>query len=420
VLIVQKYGGSSVASVKLMRHIASRIADRKRKEGHQLVVVVSAMGDETDLLEVLARLAYKERQASRAAKREKDVLLSTGEQKSIALMALLLQEQGQSAVSLVGGQARIVTDDNYNNARIVKIQTERIQRELARGNIVVVAGFQGVTEDHEITTLGRGGSDLTAVALAAALKADICEIYTDVEGVFTADPSLVPTARKIDQISYDEMLELASAGAQVMQARSIEFAHNYHVKIHVRASHSLTPGTFIMSETEVKEKVVYRGLACDRDQAKFSLRGLPDVPGVAAGIFGRLGEAGINVDMIIQSAARGGRNDITFTVAKKDLDRVQDFVGQLVQEVEAAEGYDCDPDIAKITLVGAGMQTHPGVAGRMFKALAEQKINIELISTSETRISCVVKADRAEEGVRAVHEAFKLDQAGCEEGEKAA
>jgi aspartate kinase len=311
-------------------------------------------------------------------------------------------------VSLVGGQARIVTDNTYGKARIMKIDVSRIHRELEAGKVVVVAGFQGVTADHEITTLGRGGSDLTAVALAAALKADLCEIYTDVEGVYTADPSTVENARKIDKISYDEMLELASSGAQVMQARSIEFAHNYGVRIHVRAQHGLTTGTIITSEEEVMEQVVYRGVALDKEASKFSILGIPDIPGIAARIFGRLAEHQIVVDMIVQSAARRGYNDITFTVHQDDFEKTLALVDQLVEELEA-EGRNYDRDIAKITAVGAGMRTRPGVAATMFKALADADINIDVISTSEMKISCVVKRERGEDGVRAVHRAFGLE-----------
>jgi aspartate kinase len=401
-LVVQKYGGSSVAALGLMKRIASRIAEHK-EEGRQLVVVVSAMGDETDALVDMARRANKNPDP-----REMDVLLSTGEQKSIALMSLLLQSRGLPAVSLVGGQARIVTDHTHGKARIVNIDVSRIHRELEAGKVVVVAGFQGVTEDHEITTLGRGGSDLTAVALAAALKADLCEIYTDVEGVYPADPNIVENVRKIDKISYDEMLELASSGAQVMQARSIEFAHNYGVRIHVRAQHGLTTGTIITSEEEVMEQVVYRGVALDKEASKFSILGIPDIPGIAARIFGRLAEHQIVVDMIVQSAARRGYNDITFTVHQDDFEKTLALVDQLVEELEA-EGRNYDRDIAKITAVGAGMRTRPGVAATMFKALADADINIDVISTSEMKISCVVKRERGEDGVRAVHRAFGLE-----------
>lgn len=398
-----------MAALGLMRRIASRIAEQRQKHDHQLVVVVSAMGDETDALVDLARRANKSPDP-----REMDVLLSTGEQKSIALMALLLQSRGVPAVSLVGGQARLVTDNVYGNARIVHIDVSRIRRELEAGKIVVVAGFQGTTEDHEITTLGRGGSDLTAVALAAALEADLCEIYTDVEGVYTADPNLVENARKIDAISYDEMLELASAGAQVMQTRSIEFAHNYGVRIHVRAQHGLTTGTLITTEEEVMaregvaEQAVYRGVALDKQAAKFSLLGLPDIPGIAARVFGCLAEQQIVVDMIVQSAARRGYNDITFTVHEDDFDKTLALVDRLVEELEA-EGRNYDRGVAKITVVGAGMRTRPGVAATMFKALADANINIDAISTSEMKISCVVRRDQAEEGVRAVHRAFGLE-----------
>ena len=402
-LVVQKYGGSSVAALGLMKRIASRIAEKRQKEDCQLVVVVSAMGDETDALVDQARRANKTPDP-----REMDVLLSTGEQKSIALMALLLQDRGVPAVSLVGGQARLTTDGNFGKARIVDIDVSRIRSELEQGKTVVVAGFQGTTAEHEITTLGRGGSDLTAVALAAALQADLCEIYTDVEGVYTADPNIVDSVHKIDKICYDEMLELASSGAQVMQARSIEFAHNYGVRIHVRAQHGLTRGTIITSEEEVMEQVVYRGVALEKQEAKFSILGIPDIPGIAGRIFGRLAEHQIVVDLIVQSAARKGYNDITFTVNEEDFEKTLALVDQMVEELEA-EGRNFDRDIAKITVVGAGMRTRPGVAATMFQALADAHINIDVISTSETKISCVVKREQAEDGVRVLHQAFGLE-----------
>jgi len=383
-----------------MRRIVKRVLETLRN-GHRVVVVVSAMGDETDALVDLARRANKN-----PSPRELDVLLSTGEQKSIALLAMLLQARGQPAISLVGGQAGIITDNQYGRALIRAIDTTRIRRELERGNVVVVAGFQGVTENNEITTLGRGGSDLTAVALSAALPADLCEIYTDVEGVYQADPAIVEGARKIDKISYDEMLELASSGAQVMQARSIEFAHRYNVRLHVRASHGLTQGTIITSEEKCMEQVIYRGIASQKEEAKFSVLNVPDVPGIAARIFGALADRGISVDLIIQSAARNGRNDITFTVSENDFQATREVLSQVAPSL-GADGYTYDRDIAKISVVGAGMRNHPGVAATMFQALADQDINIELISTSETRISCVVREDRAEDAVRAIHEAFE-------------
>lgn len=438
-LVVQKFGGSSVASLSHMRRVVKRILETRKKytvngQPPQLVVIVSAMGDETDMLVDLAHRACR-----RPDPRELDMLLSTGEQKSIAILAMMLKARGLEARSLLGGQAGIYTDGEHTHARITRMEPyeyaqavrrlkaegvppekwppkDRIRRELDQGRIVVVAGFQGVTddEDREITTLGRGGSDLTAVALAAALEADFCEIYTDVEGVYTADPTLIPHARKLDSISFEEMLELASAGAQVMQARSIEFARNYGVRIHVRSSLTSTEGTWIVPEEEIVEKAVYRAVALSTDEAKLSILGVPDVPGIAARIFGRLAEAGIVVDMIIQSAARRGINDISFTVAKSDFERAKEILEELAQEL-SAERVDGDPHIAKVSIVGSGMRTRPGIAAQMFRALAQQNINIELISTSEIKISCVIREDEAEKAVRAIHDAFDLAHLGVVE-----
>ncbi len=404
--MVQKYGGSSVAAVRLMRQVAARIAKARHAPAHgvgeasELVVVVSAMGDETDALSDLAH-----RTSRKPRTRELDLLLATGEQRAVALMALALQSQGVDAVALTGGQAGVTTDAVHGSARLRSVDVTRINRELGAGRVVVVAGFQGMTTGGEVTTLGRGGSDLTAVALAAALGASLCEIYTDVEGIFEADPVLVPTARKLTDISYDEMLELASNGSKVMQARSIEYAHKQGVRVEVRAAHGLTRGTLICSEDEVMEQPVYRGTALEAAEAMLSIRGVPDQPGVAAAVFGTLAERGVTVDMITQSVSRGGTNDIACTIREGDLEAARAALTDIVQEV-GAESAGIDPGIAKVSVVGIGMRSARGVAATMFRALAQAGINIHLIATSEIRVSCVIDEDQAETAVRAVHRAF--------------
>jgi len=400
-LIVQKYGGTSVDGPERIKRVASRIINTKRK-GNRVIVVVSAPGDTTDRLIEAAREI-----TSSPPEREMDMLLSTGEQMSIALLAMAIDACGEKAVSLTGGQVGIVTDETFTKARIEKIDTRKIERELAKDRIVIVAGFQGITADRDITTLGRGGSDLTAVALASVLKADQCEVYTDVAGVFTADPKVVPDARKIDRISYDEMLEMASLGAQVMLARSIEVAKKFNVDIHVRSSFTEEEGTVITREVSRMEEVVVNAVAYDKDQVKMSITDVPDRPGIAAKIFGALGEGNVNVDMIIQSSAEGGINDISFTVSRGELKRALTIMEKVKREIGAKQVL-YDDKVAKVSIVGVGMRSHSGVACKMFSALAEENINIEMISTSEIKISCVIGEEHMEKAVRAIHKKFGL------------
>ncbi len=407
-LIVQKYGGTSVGDLERIRRVAGRIA-RYRDQGHDLVVVVSAMSGETDRL---LNLAYE--LCPDPSPRELDMLVSTGEQVSAALLAMALKHIGYQAKAYVAFQIPIKTDALFGKARIQDIHTEKIRRDLDQGNIVVVAGFQGISETGDITTLGRGGSDTTAVALAAALKADLCEIFTDVEGVFTADPHIVPKARKIDRISYEEMLELASMGAKVLEIRSVEFAKIYGVPIHVRSSFTDEPGTMVVEEDKSMEKVLVSGVTYNRNEARITLHGVPDQPGVAAKIFGPIAEAGIVVDMIIQTSRPDGKADMTFTVPRTDYQKALKVVQNVEMDlgIEEIEG---DKDIAKVSIVGAGMRAHPGVASKMFQVLAEHGINIQMISTSEIKISCVIDEKYTELAVRALHEAFHLESPVQEE-----
>ncbi len=400
-VIVQKYGGSSVATISRIKKIAKNIVNYKNK-GYQVVAVVSAMGDTTDELLKLATKVNK-----KPAERELDLLLSTGEQVSSAVLAMAIQNLGYPAVAFTGFQVGIITDSAFTKARIIKINADRIKRELKQGKIVVVAGFQGMNLDMEITTLGRGGSDLTAVALAKSLDAEICEIYTDVEGVFTADPRIVPSARKISRISYDEMLELASLGAKVMQARSIEFAKKYGVRIHVRSSFHNKSGTIIMEEVKEMEDIYVTGVAVDKNEAKITICDVPDKPGIAAHIFSKISEKNINVDMIVQNVSRQGYTDVSFTVSKTDLPKTVEIAKKVAREISASDVVT-DDKIAKVSVVGVGMRSHVGIAAKMFKALADNKINIEMISTSEIKISCVIRARHAEKAVRALHKAFEL------------
>lgn len=402
-IVVQKYGGSSLATIERIKKVARNIV-RYRKKGYSLVAVVSALGDTTD---ELIQLAYQLNR--RPAERELDMLISTGEQVSSALLAMAIQELGYPAVSFAGFQIGIITDGIFTKARIVEINAERIRNALKAGNIVVVAGFQGINLDMEITTLGRGGSDLTAVALAKSLEADICEIYTDVEGVFTADPRMVKEARKLSRISYDEMLELASLGAQVMQARSIEFAKRYGVRIHVRSSFSNKPGTIIMEEVPSMEDIYVTGVAVDKNEAKVTICDVPDKPGIAALIFSRISARNINVDMIVQNVSRKGRTDVSFTVSQTDLPKTIEIARRVSKEIGATD-VTTDASIAKVSVVGVGMRSHAGIAAQMFKALAENRINIEMISTSEIKISCVIRARYARKAARVLHRAFKLER----------
>jgi aspartate kinase len=399
-IIVQKFGGSSVAdSQKILA--AARKAIRAQQQGHQVVVVVSAMGDNTDMLIDLARQITDQPPA-----REMDMLLSTGEQVSVALMAMAIHSLGHKALSLTGAQIGIVTDSTHTKARIQSISTERIRQALDAGNIVIAAGFQGIDEQFNITTLGRGGSDTTAVALAAVLHADACEIYTDVDGVYTTDPRIVPEARQLRQISYDEMLELATAGAGVMHNRSIEFAKKFCVPVHVRSSFSDTPGTMIVSEPEAAGLPVC-GAAMIKNEARVTVLGVPDRPGAAITIFAKVTAKNVPMDMIAQNVAADGRTDISFSVPRDELPHTMRALEDAVREL-GAEGHDCDDEVSKISIVGLGMATQPGVAERMFRALAEKGINIEMITTSEIKISVLVARDYALEALRTVHAEFEL------------
>jgi aspartate kinase len=401
-LIVQKYGGTSVANTGRIQQVAARVA-HYRARGDQVVVVVSAMSGVTDNLIKLAKEIMPI-----PVEREMDMLLATGEQTTIALTAMALHALGVSAVSLTGAQAGIVTDGVHTKAKIQNITPRRVHELLDAGNVVIVAGFQGQTAEGQITTLGRGGSDLTAIALAAALKADLCQIYTDVDGVYTADPRLVPDARKLEEISYDELLELASLGAKVMQSRSVEFAKKFGVVFEVRSSMNDNPGTIVKEETKSMEGVVIRGVSLDRNQAKVTLVGVPDQPGKAARIFRALGDAAINVDMIVQNVSHGSGSpstDLSFTVDKPDLLKARKVIDGLQGEVGFRQVLS-DENIGKLSMVGVGMKSHSGVAGRMFETLAQAGINIGMISTSEIKISVVVDLARGEAAARAIHEAF--------------
>jgi aspartate kinase len=398
-LLVQKYGGTSVGSIDRIKQVAAKIG-AARAAGHELVVVVSAMAGETNRLLALAHDI-----SEIPDEREKDVLLASGEQVSVALLTLALKESGQPARSFLGHQVRIATDNAYGKARILSIDSTKILRALKAGEVVVIAGFQGVDEDDNITTLGRGGSDTSAVALAAFLSAQACEIYTDVEGVFTADPSICPEARKLARISYDEMIELASTGAKILEIRSVEFAKNFSVPVHVRSSFLDLEGTWLVNEEESMNNVLVSGVACDRNEAKITLLRVPDRPGLAAQIFGPIAEAHIVVDMIIQNASADGTTDLTFTVPKADHKKALAIVERTLPAVNA-QGVRVDTDMAKISVVGVGMRTHAGVAAKMFEVLAREGINIEMISTSEIKISVVVDAKYTELAVRVLHEAF--------------
>ena len=401
-LIVQKYGGTSVGSTDRIKNVAHRVAEYHAK-GDQLVVVVSAMSGVTDGLIRMAKELMP-----LPSEREMDMLLATGEQTTIALAAIALHAMGIPAVSMTGAQAGIVTDGVHTKAKIKNITPKQVHALLDAGNVVIVAGFQGQTSQGDITTLGRGGSDLTAIALAAALKADLCQIYTDVDGVYTADPRLVPDALKLAEISYDEMLELASSGAKVMQSRSVEFAKKFKVVFEVRSSLNDNPGTIVKEETANMEDVVIRGVSLDKNQAKVSLIGVPDKPGVAARIFKTLADASINVDMIVQNISHGSgvpATDLSFTVDKTDLLKASQVIAGLKQEIGFAEVLS-DEKIGKLSIVGVGMRSHSGVAARMFETLAREAINIDMISTSEIKISVVIDLAKGEQATRAVHAAF--------------
>ena len=402
-LIVQKYGGTSVGNPERIQAVAERVK-RFRGQGHDVVVVVSAMSGVTDSLIKLAKSMHGDPPA-----RELDVLLATGEQQTIALLAMSLDKIGCPALSYTGYQVHIRTDSAFGKARIMQIDEKRIHEDLKKGLVVVVAGFQGVDEDGNITTLGRGGSDTTAVALAAALKADECQIYTDVDGVYTTDPRIVPQARRLDRITFEEMLEMASLGSKVLQIRSVEFAGKYRVPLRVLSSFEEGPGTLITYEENEMEAPLISGIAFNRDEAKLTIRGVPDKPGIAAHILGEIGKVNINVDMIVQNVGADGTTDFTFTVHRGDYKKSMDILKRVSQELKARE-VTGDDKIVKISVVGVGMRSHAGIAGQMFKTLADEGINIQMISTSEIKISVVVEEKYLELGVRALHTAFGLEK----------
>ncbi|MGU9956413.1 MAG: aspartate kinase [Arenicellales bacterium WSBS_2016_MAG_OTU3] len=410
-LIVEKYGGTSVADVERINAVADNVV-KTREAGNNVVVVLSAMGGETNRL-----LGLAEEIDPQASAREMDVLVSTGEQVTIALLSIALQKRGCKALSYTGGQAKILTDDIHGRARILNIDSDRMHAALEQGQVLVVAGFQGTDNKGNITTLGRGGSDTTAVALAAALKADECRIYTDVEGVYTADPRIVPEARRLDRVTVEEMLEMASLGANVLQTRSVEFAGKYNVKLRVLSSFVEGPGTLITNEEDYKaddmEQPLISGIAHQADEAKVTLRGVPDEPGVAFRILGPIADAHINVDVIVQNVSIEGLTDFTFTIGRGDLDNTTELLNKICVELNAQD-VTADSNIAKISVVGVGMRSHAGVATRMFKALADENINIQMISTSEIKISVIVEDKYMELATRTLHQEFGLEHAQAE------
>ncbi len=403
-LIVQKYGGTSVGDIDSIRNVANRVI-KEYQSGNDLVVVLSAMAGATDQLINLAHQV-----TDIPDERELDALLATGEQTTVSLLAMMLNSIGFPAVSFLGFQAQILTNDAHGRARIQEINVDRIRRALEQKKIVTVAGFQGWTRGGDITTLGRGGSDTSAVALAAALKADSCEIYTDVDGVYTTDPNICGKARKLKKISYDEMLEMASLGAKVLQIRSVEFAKKYNVPVHVRSSFSEEEGTMVVREEKDMEKVLVSGIAYDKNQARITLTKVPDQPGIAAKIFTPMGEAGIEVDMIIQNTRAGGLTDLTFTVATSDYKRAMEIQKNLAREIGTENVYG-DENIAKVSIIGVGMRSHAGIAAKMFSSLANENINISMISTSEIKVSCVIEEKYTELAIRVLHDVFELDKA---------
>lgn len=400
-LIVQKYGGTSVRDVGRLQQVARGIVE-VRESGNDVVVVVSAMAGETNRL---LHLAHQITDAPNT--RELDVILATGEQVAIGLLSLGIQASGARARSFTGTQVRILTDNVHTRARIVNIDVERIRHALREGEVAIVAGFQGVNAEEEVTTLGRGGSDLTAVALAAALNADMCEIYTDVEGVYTADPGMVPTARKLSRITYEEMIEIASLGAKVLQPRAVEYAKNYNVSIHVRSSFTKSPGTLVVQEDQDMERVMISGIAYNKNEAKITITRVVDRPGIAAKLFGNVADAGVVVDMIVQNISQDGHTDISFTVPRVDFHKAKELVQGVAKEIGADQVLG-DDRIAKVSIVGLGMRTHSGAAAKMFGALAAEQINIMMISTSEIKVSCVIDERYTELAVRVLHDAFEL------------
>lgn len=400
-LIVQKFGGTSVGSVEKIKNVARRVISEKEK-GNDLVVVVSAMSGETNKLVAMANEI-----ADSPSEREYDVLVSTGEQVTIALLAMALHDMGQPAVSYTASQVKITTDSAHSRARIKSIDSAKIHKDLGTGRVVIVAGFQGADEDGNLTTLGRGGSDTSAVAMAAALKADVCDIYTDVEGVYTTDPNICEDARKLDRIAYDEMLEMASLGAKVLQTRSVEFAKKYNVPIHVRSTFSENMGTMVTREDKSMEEVAVSGIAYNKDEAKITIMRVPDTPGIAAKLFGPISDANINVDMIIQNISEDGHTDMTFTVPKGDFNKAMALVEKAGKEM-GAKGVAGDPNISKVSVIGVGMRSHAGIASSVFDAFSNEGINILMISTSEIKVSCVVESKYTELAVRVLHDTFKL------------
>ncbi|HEX9376603.1 MAG TPA: aspartate kinase [Actinomycetota bacterium] len=400
-VIVQKYGGTSVGDAARIHAVADRVV-RAREQGYDVVVVVSAMGDTTDDLMNMAHDL-----SPIPNPRELDMLLTAGERIAMSLLAIAINERGHRAASYTGSQAGIITDSRHGNAKIIDVRPGRILEAVEQGNIVIVAGFQGVSATADVTTLGRGGSDTTAVALADALGAEFCEIYTDVPGVFTADPRVEPSARMLHAVSFEEMLELAASGAKVLQSRSVEYARRSGVLLHVRSSFSDEDGTWVTEEDERMEQALISGVASDATEAKVTLQDVPDRPGVAATIFRAVADEGVNIDMIVQNVSHQGRTDVSFTAPKADLARLRTVMDRVSEEI-GANGFQMDDGVAKVSLVGAGMRSHPGVAADMFAALAEEGINIEMISTSAIRVSCVVRAADADRAVRAIHAKFNL------------
>lgn len=402
-VVVQKYGGSSVEDISRIRGVAERVI-RAKREGLEVVVVVSAMGETTDEL-----MAQAHELTPVPSPRELDLLLTAGERIAMSLLAIAINAQGYGAASYTGSQAGIITDTSHGKARIIDIRPGRIREALDRGDVVIVAGFQGVSTSFDVTTLGRGGSDTTAAALAAALGADFCEIYTDVSGVFSADPRIVPGARKLHAVSYEEMLEMAATGAKVLELRSVEYARSSGIKLHVRSSFSDEDGTWIAEEDERMEQAIIAGVTHDESEAKVTVRDVPDRPGVVAAIFRSVAAEGVNVDMIVQNVSKDGKTDVSFTLPKADLPHARSVIERVGAEVKAG-GFITDDEIAKVSLVGAGLRTQPGVAAEMFSALAEEGINVEMISTSPIRISCVVRATDVVRATRALHARFSLGE----------
>jgi len=402
-IIIQKFGGSSVANIGRIKAVAARVA-ATRKRDNNLVVVVSALGDTTDELEAMAYQIIQD-----PPEREMDMLMSTGEQISCALLAMAIKNLGHDTISFTGNQVGIKTDKSHTKARIISINASRIHKAHEEGKIVIVAGYQGVTDDDDITTLGRGGSDLTAVALAQALKAKVCEIYTDVEGIYTTDPRKVKEARKLKTITFEEMLEMASLGAQVMQARSIEVAKRFNIPIHVRSSFSKEEGTMIMNKKKMLEEIAVRGVTSNKNDAKITICAVPDRPGIAAKIFTEISQTGANVDIIVQNVSHTRYTDISFTVPKSDFTKAFTAAKTIAKKIDAGEVQD-NKNIARVSIVGSGMRSHHGIAAKMFQTLAKEKINIEMISTSEISISCIINQKNTERAVRALHKTFELEK----------